>query len=261
LSGRFQIAGKSAIATGVGPDGWIRLIDLSFDLPVTGLLIVTGPGAPQLWQTRIIMGGSFGGPTVIETWNDATRVALSWAGQQVTLDVRAPAGQVIAAAAGLAGAAPDLASGFGHGQVLVDAVTTQALDALRANGDVQPVRQDDAGKLLSMPYGIRQFRVQGDVNQNAFAAGGTAVVIAAPGAGLANNLTSVQIGLLTATSIITLESPAGTVLFAASVGVIGYPPFSMPVPLVGGSNADWIVRSSAISTFSVNAQGFTERVA
>ena len=139
---------------------------------------------------------------------------------------------------------------------------TATIAGLHLDGELATLRATAAAALIAMPYAQRQGRVRGTVQENAFGAGGTAPLIAAPGAGLSNVLTSVQFGSPTATTVVTLESPAATVLWAARL-ILTLAPFSIvfPVPLVGANNGAWVVRSSIASTFSANGQGFTERVA
>jgi hypothetical protein len=123
------------------------------------------------------------------------------------------------------------------------------------------IAQDDNARLLVSEC-IRQVRVRGTIQENAFGANGTATLVAAPGANLANVLRSVQFGAPTATTVVTLESPLGTVLWAARlILTVVPPPIVLRPGLTGGTNGLWAVRSSIASTFSVNGQGFTERVA
>lgn len=119
---------------------------------------------------------------------------------------------------------------------------------------------DHLGRVVNAPYGPPESRVRGTIQENAFAIGGTAVLIAAPGAGLVTVLYSVQFGDLTVDSVITLESPIGTVLWAGLLeSVDNYGGFSMPGGLAGANNGAWIVRASIATVMSINAQGYTER--
>lgn len=297
IDGVPQVSGQCATVAGNTDAAFTRLIELHFAEPSSGIIIVTTSQPGLDWVTRLKMGSGLGGPVLTQTWHQA-RVALSWAGQDIELEVREgqsfAGGTRFCATAGLEGANADQTFAFdSSGSTPAEAVRIQdgalnnffasvnqntglgsgALAAVGATvgtgvpaalftGPTRGVIVDDNGAQAVQPC-VRQNRTRGVINQNAFAAGGTATLIGAPGANLATALTSVQLGPPSATTVVTLESPAGTVLWASNVLTAITPPVigHMPTPLTGATNGAWVVRSSAIATFSVNAQGFTERVA
>jgi hypothetical protein len=300
-----QIAGQCALGRGNTDANFIRLIELHYAEPQSGIIIVntTSPGLD--WATRLTMGSGLGGPTFFQVWHQE-RIALAWAGQDVSLEVKemTVGGPVtFCACAGINGATSDSTSAFSatggttpaetvriqdgngnldfalvptgtgslqvRGGLSTGAILTGAIveadatiSSVTADGSSASLRCTDAQALIAMPYVQRQGRVRGSLNENAFGAGGTANVLAAPAANLANVLTSVQFGAPTATTVVTLESPSGTVLWAGRLILTLQPhPIVMPSPLLGATAGAWVVRSSIASTFSVNVQGFTERQA
>jgi hypothetical protein len=270
-----------------------RLVELHFPEPRTGTILVTTTTGGLDFTVRTFMGSDLGGPTTLTTYHQPA-VAIAFVGQHVTVDVQATtfgAGTKLCATAaawglysdamlsGLSGVVPEglgpatriqdnndptivadvvAVSGQGNGLLVgVGEVDSAVLGALAAGTEM--LQLDDNQRLVTVPS-LRQTRVRGTVQQNAFAAGGTATLIAAPAANQANVLTHVQIGPPSATTVVTLESPSGTVLWAANA-VLNVPPPAFNCQLTGGTAGAWVVRSSAVSTFSANAQGYTERVA
>lgn len=293
--GVAQISGQCAVVVGNTDADYVRLIELHFEEPVSGMVIVTTSQPGLDWRTRMRMGSGLGGPELVQDWHQA-KVALSWAGQDLTLEVREGQSVVdgtrFCAAAGLNGATADSTTAFDTGGTTpAEATRIQdgalnlffasvlqntglpASGALAAVGSVvgsavvgallsgaQGMRLDDNGVLVARTA-LRQARVRGVIAQTAFGVGGTATLIAAPGANLANALGSVQIGIATVATVVTLESPSATVLWSGSFGITNVRDMRFDPPLLGATNGAWVVRSSAASTFSANGQGFTERVA
>ena len=284
-----RVSGKRATATGLTDADLQRLIDLHWPEPVSGLIIATVSPftlGVDVWRTVLTCGGSNGGVTQDQNWQQA-RIAIPWCGTDVVLDAGAVAGRTVAAVAGLGGADSDIISpafpievaivtdAFSAGVASDDAppitdrglaisgVTKSAVAAsVFAAGDFARMRMDNNQQQLVSLYAPWQAWARGVLNQNAFGAGGTATLIAAPGANLATVLNSLQIGTPSATTVVTVESPAATVLAAFNVplAVTGMP-VTIPSGLLGATNGAIVIRSSAVSTFSVNGQGYTLRVA
>lgn len=134
------------------------------------------------------------------------------------------------------------------------------LPAAVADGTVLDAYLDSVGRPVVSPYAIGEQHVSGVVDQVALGAGGTATLLAAPGAGIRNNVGSLS-GSASAATVLTLRDGAGgTVLWSFSLAVGGTFAYGLPVPLRQPTAATLLqLASSLAATVSVNATGFLSR--
>ncbi len=148
---------------------------------------------------------------------------------------------------------------FQNGRLAVGGRVFTGIPGLGTDTTAGLLRLDAQERLLVNPYSAMNQWTDGVASAVVLGIGGTTTVIAAPGANLRNNLTSWILSASAAT-LLTLESPSGTVravirIVAAALVING----TFPVPLRGGSNAAWVLRTSAAATVDATLVGFTER--
>lgn len=130
-------------------------------------------------------------------------------------------------------------------------------EALSPSGAILVPTIDDQSRVIVTNYSHRQGLVNGRVPATALGAGGTVTLIAAVGASFIG-LLGWELHALGAT-VLTLESPAASVLWGFSVAA-GLPVIiSRSVPLYGALGAAWILRTSAATTITANAHGIAHK--